>query len=177
MIYLPSDDSYLLAEQVKKFCKNKSFLDMGAGSGIQSKIALDNNAKSILATDVNQEVIKYLNSQNIPSVLSDLFNNIQKNQKFDIIAFNPPYLPEDKREPKDSRLATTGGKKGDEIILKFLKQAPNYLNENGIILLLLSSLTPKDKILKLLNQLSLKHKILSEKKLFMETLQVWKIEL
>ena len=59
----------------------------------------------------------------IPSITSDLFDKIPKNKKFDIVAFNPPYLPEDKREDKESQLTTTGGKKGNEITLRFLKKA------------------------------------------------------
>jgi methylase of polypeptide subunit release factors len=47
------------------------------------------------------------------------------------------------REDKESALATTGGKQGDELILKFLKQAQKHLTKKGIILLVLSSLTPQ----------------------------------
>ncbi len=176
MIYQPSDDSYLLAEQVSLLCKNKSFLDMGSGSGIQSKTALENNVKSVLAVDINDEVISHLSKLNIPNIKSDLFNNLQKNTKFDLIAFNPPYLPKDSREPSDSKLATTGGKKGDEIILRFLKQAVNYLNPEGKILLVISSLTPLNNIISSLNNFGLSHKVLSSKKLFMEELQVWEIK-
>ncbi len=176
MIYSPSDDSCLLEEQVKKYSKGKKFLDMGSGSGIQASAAKGAEASLILAVDINKEAIEILKSKGIPAVQSDLFLNISKENKFDIIAFNPPYLPKDKREDCESAIATTGGRNGDELILKFLKQSQNHLNKNGIILLLLSSLTPQNKIFKLLNQLLLKHQILSSKKLFMETLQVWKIE-
>lgn len=173
MIYQPSEDSYLLKKQVKLFSKNKTVLDMGSGSGIQAETALSSEAKSVLASDINPESIALLKSIGIQTIKSNLFQNI--NGKFDLIIFNPPYLPEDKREDKESQLATTGGKKGDEILIKFLKQAKIHLNKQGVILTLLSSLTPRGKILKLLNQLSLKHKVQETKKLFMETLEVWKI--
>lgn len=173
MIYQPAEDSYLLEEQVKKLAKGKSFLDMGAGSGIQSKAAKSVHAKSILAADINPEAVKHLKSLKINSVQSNLFSKVKGT--FDIIAFNPPYLPRDEQEPKDSQLATTGGKRGDEIIIKFLKQSVKHLNPNGIILLVLSSLTPKDKIIPLLHKLRLSHSILSSQKMFMETLEVWKI--
>ena len=67
-------------------------------------------------------------------------------------------------------------RKGDEIIIRFLKQAPNFLNKGGIILVLLSSLTPKDKILNLLSRENLSHAVIATKKIFMEQLEVWKIE-
>ena len=174
MIYQPAEDSYLLEKQVKRFASSKTFLDMGAGTGIQSKAAIKSGASSVLAADINQESIKYLKKQNISTIKSNLFSNIKSN--FDLIAFNPPYLPKDKREPPASQLATTGGKHGDEVILRFLKQAPLRLNKNGIILLVISSLTPKTRILQLLKKLKLKKQILSSKKLFMEKLDVWKIK-
>jgi release factor glutamine methyltransferase len=173
MIYQPSDDSFLLEKQVKKFAKDKKVLDIGSGSGIQAKTALSAGAKSVLATDINPKAVEHLRKIGIHSVKSDLFSNI--NNKFDLIIFNPPYLPEDKREPQDSKPATTGGKKGDEIILKFLKQAPLYLNPDGSILLLISSLTPQKRINLLLSNLSMTKRILSKKQLFMESLEIWDI--
>jgi len=176
IIYQPAEDSYLLEKYVKKFSKNKSFLDMGSGTGIQSIAAINSNALKVLAIDINPKSIKELKKQNIPALKSNLFsNNKLKNKKFDIIAFNPPYLPRDKREDKESQLATTGGKRGDEVILHFLKQAIQYLNPKGIILLIISSQTPKDKIFPLIKKLNLKKSILAKKKLFMEELEVWKL--
>jgi release factor glutamine methyltransferase len=175
MIYQPREDSYLLAEQVKKHAKGKSFLDMGAASGIQSEIAQKASAKSILAIDINPESIKLLKSKKIPCLKSNLFSNIKSSKRFDLIAFNPPYLPEDKSEPTDSKIITSGGKKGDEIIIRFLKQAPSHLNQNGKILTIISSLTPQHRIDTLLRKLKLKKRILSEKKLFMEKLECWEI--
>ena len=88
------------------------------------------------------------------------------NGKFDIILFNAPYLPRDKNEPKDSQLETTGGKRGDEISIKFLKQAVKHLNKDGKIFLLISSLTP-------LNKIDRFHpKIVARKKLFFEELLI-----
>ena len=173
MIYTPREDSFLLEKEVKKYAKGKSFLDMGAGSGIQAKAAKSAGAKSILCSDVNEEALKELKSRGFKTIKSNLFKNIK--EKFDLIAFNPPYLPEDKREDKESALTTTGGKKGDEIIIKFLKDAKKHLAKDGTILLLVSSLTPKERILKILEKNSLKYKAISSQKFFFETLEVWEI--
>jgi len=154
MIYEPKEDSFLLEKAVRKYAKGKSFLDMGSGSGIAAEAAKETGAKSILASDINQEAVDFLKNKGILAVKSDLFDKIKG--KFDIIAFNPPYLPKDKREDKESSLATTGGKKGDEIILKFLKDALKHLENNGVILLILSSLTPKGRINRLINKKQLK---------------------
>ncbi len=175
LIYQPAEDSYLLESVIKLYVKDKSVLDMGSGSGILAESALRNGAKSVTAVDINQDSIKILKNKKINAIKSNLFEKVHKSKKFDIILFNPPYLPEDKREDKVSSLATTGGKRGDEIIIKFLEQAPKHLNNGGIILLLLSSLTPQDKILKLIGKQSLKHKLIASKKIFFEELFVWEI--
>ncbi|MEK6847445.1 MAG: HemK2/MTQ2 family protein methyltransferase [Nanoarchaeota archaeon] len=176
MIYQPSEDSYLLASIISKYVKNKSVLDVGAGSGILAETAKKSGAKSVLAVDINSNAIKLLKQKNIPAIKSNLFSKIKKNKKFDFIFCNPPYLPEDKREDKKSQKITTGGKKGDEFILKFIKQAENYLNKNGKILLLLSSFTPRNKIISLINKSNLNYKIIISKNLFFETLEVWEVK-
>lgn len=173
MIYAPREDSFLLEKQVKRFAKNKKVLDMGSGSGIQVKAAQSVNAKSVLAADINPEAVNNLQKQNIPAIKSNLFSKIR--EKFDLIIFNPPYLPMDKREDKESQLATTGGKRGDEVIVKFLKGIKKHLAEKGMILLVVSSLTPKDRVSVLLEKQKLRHRVLSSEKLFFETLEVWQI--
>jgi release factor glutamine methyltransferase len=172
-IYQPSEDSYLFAELLKKELpkfikknKNIKFLDMGTGSGILAKTASKYlPPKNILAIDINPEAIKALQKESFQTAQSNLFKDT--NKKFDLITFNAPYLPLDSREPKSSRLATTGGKNGDEVSLKFLKQAKRHLNKNGKIFLLISSLTPLDKIKKLWS-----YKIVARKKIFMEELLI-----
>src|SRR3972149_2539655 len=104
MIYEPAEDSYLLSKFVGKLAFG-SVLDIGTGSGIQVKKEL--------------KVKK-----------SDLFSNVKG--RFDTIIFNPPYLPLDKREPLDSRLATTGGKHGYETLHRFFNDLNDHLTKNGI---------------------------------------------
>ncbi len=85
-------------------------------SSKQAKAA--KKAKSVLASDISNEVVKKL--KGVKCIKSDLFSNIKG--KFDTIIFNPPYLPYDKREPKDISLATTGGKKGYELLERLIKE-------------------------------------------------------
>ncbi|MEM4230417.1 MAG: Rossmann-like fold-containing protein [Candidatus Pacearchaeota archaeon] len=176
MIYQPKEDSYFLSEILKKFfknlsVKNKKFLDMGSGSGIQAETLLQfTEITNILCTDIDNQAIEFLKKKRFNVIQSDLFSNIK--EKFDFIIFNPPYLPEDKY---DKEKDTTGGKYGDEIILEFLKQAKNYLKKEGKIFLLLSSLTPKKRIFNFLKK-NYKFKKLAQKNLFFETLEIWLIQ-
>ena len=172
-IYQPSDDSHVFADFLKKYItkiqhskSNIQFLDIGTGSGILAKIASEfMSPKNITATDINQTALRALQKEKFQTIESNLFENIKG--KFDLITFNAPYLPRDEREPKESQLATTGGERGYEISLRFLKQAKSHLNKNGKILLLISSLTPTNKIEKLWP-----YNIVARKKLFMEELQI-----
>jgi len=165
-IYEPREDSYLLQKLVKLETKTTDkVLDMGTGSGIQAKTAYE-ITKDVTAVDINPEC---LNINNIKTIQSDLFNNIQ--ESYDLIIFNPPYLPEDPNEPKDSALVTTGGKEGHEIIQSFLKQAKQHLNKNGRILLLYSSLS--GKIEKIAKDYNIEQ--LAEESHFMEKLYVSKL--
>ena len=178
MIYQPLEDSYLLQETLKEFLKNveKSIkiLDLGSGSGIQALTCRELNFKNILTSDINKESVTYLKSLGFKSKKSDLFSNI--NGKFDLIIFNPPYLPEDSREPNESKINTTAGKKGYEIIIKFLKQASKHLNKNRSILLLFSSLSKPKTILKKAEKLNYTYSLLNIRKLFFEELYVFEFK-
>jgi release factor glutamine methyltransferase len=177
MIYQPSEDSYLLSETLKKYLKDKpkniKFLDMGSGSGIQAKTCRELGFSDILTADINPEAISHLKKQGFKTIKTDLFSHIE--DKFNIIIFNPPYLPEDKREPEDSKLATTAGKKGYEIIIEFLKQAKSHLSNNGEMLLLFSSLSKPSVIKKKAKELGYTLNLLNKSRLFFEELYVYKL--
>mgnify|MGYP001567578073 CR=1 FL=1 len=172
MIYDPQEDSFLLAKYVDRFAKGK-ILDLGTGSGIQSKIAL-RHTKDVLAVDIDKEAVNYVKKKKIKAKISDLFSKV--NEKFDLIIFNPPYLPEEELEDKESKKITTGGKYGHEILERFFSQVNKHLNKDGRILIVFSSLTNKEKIDKIIKKNNFKFKILEQNKVFFETLYCYLIE-
>jgi len=172
-IYKPAEDSFFFktflenffSKQTKKQKDTLTFLDMGTGSGILAITAAKFLKKeNITAADINETTIENLEKENMRAIHTDLFKKIL--DSFDIIVFNAPYLPKDIREPKSSRVATTGGKKGDEIAIEFLKQAKSHLKKDGKIFLLISNLTPMNNIKKF------GPKIVARKKLWMEELVI-----
>jgi release factor glutamine methyltransferase len=186
-VYEPCEDSYLLAKQVKKYSKG-NVLDMGTGSGIQGINALTNkNTKSVTFCDINSKAIEYvkeivkkdanINKLKIPIFfkISDLYSKISSKEKFDTIIFNPPYLPDD--ELDDEKLITTGGKQGWEIVERFLFDSKVYLNIDGQILLLFSSLTDKSQIDKIISNLTYEKNFIAKENLFMEQLYVYQLKL
>lgn len=174
-VYSPREDSYLMKDALEKTIKDRrekrkvKLLEIGCGSGVLLNSAHESGIKkeNIFSVDINQTAVEKCKNLGFNSKKSDLFEKVKG--KFDIIIFNPPYLPEDKKEPKSSRISTTGGNKGSELINRFLKESKDYLKENGKILLLNSSLT------KGINWQDYKKEIIDSKKLFMEELYVWKL--
>ena len=102
-----------------------------------------------------------------------MFENIKG--KFDLIIFNPPYLPRDKREDEESALSTTGGKKGYEILERFINQLKPHLNKDGKALIVFSSLTKKKKVDSIIRNNKLNFKLLEEKKISNEVLYCYLI--
>ncbi len=145
-VYSPDHDTYLLLDIVD-VDKGEEVLEIGSGSGIISlhcskkgpKVtAVDKDEKALENTNKNAE----LNDIELDVKRSDLFSDIDK--KFDVIIFNPPYLPKHEDLEIDDRW--DGGERGDEVILQFLKEVKFYLNENGRIYLCFSDMAPLDNI-------------------------------
>jgi release factor glutamine methyltransferase len=178
MIYQPAEDSYLMSqilkEKLPKLLNENpelKFLEIGAGSGIHLETAKKLGVKNIFSSDINPRAVSHCSLLGFHCIKSDLFEKIK--EKFNLIIFNPPYLPEDSREPKDSQTATTGGKKGTEIILKFLQQAKSHLEKNGKIFLITSSLSPEINFKKL----GYNAKEIGCEKLFFEKLCIWELRI
>lgn len=169
-IYEPSDDSYLLEKHVKNYAKGK-VLEIGTGSGILAKAAFE-KTKDVLAVDINPKAVKHAMSLGIKAVCSDLFSKVKG--KFDLIIFNPPYLPFERNEDRKTALQVAGGKKGHEIIEMFLKEAKKHLEKNGKILLLFSSLS--GDIESIMAKEGYKFKKIDEELLFFEKLFVYEIK-
>ena len=177
-VYIPEEDSFLLASCVIKYVKGKT-LDMGCGSGIQGITALMNkNVTEVTFSDINSNALKYAKdaltednnskSKKVHFIHSNLFENIKGS--YDTIIFNPPYLPEDGLD--NEVLITTGGKNGYELIETFLKQAKSHLNIDGQILLLFSSLSQKGEIDQIIKNLNYNKFQIGKELLFMEQLYV-----
>ena len=114
-IYEPSEDSYFMLNCLEKLLEKKKLkkaLEIGTGSGVIAfKIA--DKVEKVLATDINPYAIKIaekkrkiLGIKNIEFKESNLFEKV--NEKFDLIFFNPPYLP------GKEDVVWSGGEKGQE---------------------------------------------------------------
>ena len=95
----------------------------------------------VVATDINPHAIFCAQQKGVEVVRTDLFSGIRG--AFDLVLFNPPYLPTMTEERIDDWLeyALDGGITGREVIGRFADSVSGVLAPGGRILLLLSSLT------------------------------------
>lgn len=174
LVYIPSDDTFLLAENLE-IKEGQSVLEIGTGSGLVSMYAslLTDN---VTATDINYNALelaeknfKLNNINTIRLEFGDLFEPV-KNEKFDVILFNTPYLPTDSNDiiNDDLNYAFDGGLNGRTVIERFLNEAPNHLNGNGIIQMIQSSLSDTEKTLNTLDQLGFIAEVAKSERFFFE---------
>jgi len=148
-VYQPREDSNLLAKQIlEKDLEGQKCLDMGTGSGIIAEKMVRSDAENVVAADVNPEAVeeaseKLEDKENVEVIESDLFENVEG--KFDLIAFNPPYLPGDELdEDMEGREIWRGGESGEEFTEEFLQTAKQHLTSQGEIMFVVSSLSDFD---------------------------------
>ena len=154
-VLIPRQDTEILIEETLKKLKdnkhksNLKGFEIGVGSGIISitllkeietltMIGVDINDKAIELTKAN--ALKHEVSDRLCILNSNLFEKINKENQFDFIISNPPYietkvidsLKEDikKHEPK---LALDGGEDGLDFYRAIIEQSKSYISPEGFI--------------------------------------------
>ena len=177
-VYPPEDDTLLFLEALKKEdCSGKEeTLEIGCGCGLLS-LFMARRVVRVTGTDINEKAVELskrnaeLNEiRNVEFLVSDMFSKVEGN--FDVILFNPPYLPttEPPREAID--LSYHGGQEGRVLTSRFLKTFPQYLDAGGRVYLLQSSLSGIKDTLEFLQKKRYSAKIIAEKNVFFEKLVV-----
>ncbi len=174
LVYIPSDDTFLLAENLE-IKEGQSVLEIGTGSGLVSMYA-SLLTDDVTATDINfnalelaEKNFKLNNINTIKLEFGDLFEPV-KDRKFDVILFNTPYLPTDSDDiiNDDLNYAFDGGLDGRKVIDRFIKEAPNHLNDKGIIQMIQSSLSDNDRTLDMFDRNGFVAEIAESEKFFFE---------
>ena len=174
LVYIPSDDTFLLAENLE-IKGGQSVLEIGTGSGLVSMYA-SLLTDDVTATDINYNALelaeKNFRLNNINTIrleFGDLFEPV-KDKKFDVILFNTPYLPTDSDDiiNDDLNYAFDGGLDGRKVIDRFIKEAPNHLNDKGIIQIIQSSLSDNDRTLDMFDRNGFVAEIAESEKFFFE---------
>jgi release factor glutamine methyltransferase len=173
-VYTPDADTYLLLEAALTEVKpGDQVLEVGTGSGlIAAELA---GITRVVATDINPHAVLCARKKGVEVVHDDLFCGIRNS--FDVILFNPPYLPTQPEERINDWLeyALDGGLNGRVVIERFSEQVERVLAPSGRILLLISSLTGLPEVRDLFFKAGFVSEIILKKKIEDETLYVLKI--
>ena len=179
-VYEPAEDSFLLATYASGITEGKKILEIGCGSGIVSLSAAAASPKNdVLGVDINPSAVECAKANakrngvgNAKFAQSNLFSAIAPPSQFDVILFNPPYLPttrDEKLALERENAAYDGGESGLETFMRFAKQAPSHLASSGKVAVIATSLN--DGIKKTLAELDerIGHaQILAEESFFFE---------
>ena len=163
-VLIPRPETEELVENALKVInKDSKVLDMCTGSGA---IAIAVNKKAgctVDAVDVSGGAIEVatenakLNQATVNFIKSDMFENVT--DKYDVIISNPPYVKTsdmaklEKELSFEPTIAFNGGEDGLKFYRKLSEKAPEYLNENGV-LIMECGFDQKDAIIDLLTGFS-----------------------
>jgi release factor glutamine methyltransferase len=148
LVYEPAEDSFLLADAALEGAEpGMRILEVGTGSGFVSAVLRANleNVR-IIATEINPHAVRCAKENGVEVIRTDLFRGIKPRSpetRFDLILFNPPYLPTSEEEKVSGWLnyAFDGGISGRETLERFFAEVRAYLRPGGRILVLISSIT------------------------------------
>ncbi len=173
-VYPPSEDSFLLLDAVSNR-KFKVMVDVGSGSGVICVEVAKRGLRAI-CSDIDFEAAAASRRRAlregvypfIDVVVGDLARHLRLD-RVDLIAFNPPYLPPDEYSTDLDR-ATVRSPKNDAIgnFLRMVSGGPRGI----VALLVVSSLTPLDEVIRMSANLGIKTRIVARLKLFYEELYV-----
>ena len=151
-VLIPRQDTEVLVEEVIKIAKNiraKKILDLCTGSGaIAVSLAKYLENTQITALDISGKAldVAIANAKNnhvqekITFVESNLFQDLRQ-EKYDIIVSNPPYIRRkeietlDKEVRKEPKIALDGGEDGLDFYREIINKGYEYLKYGGYICL------------------------------------------
>ncbi len=157
-VLIPRLDTEVLAEKCLELLPaGGKVLDMCTGSGcIAVTIKAQRPDADVSAADISEKALE-IAQKNAGSILekngtgtagkikfirSDLFENIDGGEEFDMIVSNPPYVTDDEYEnlmpevrDHEPKLALTAGREGLDIYKRLIPAAFDYLKDGGTLAL------------------------------------------
>lgn len=188
-VYEPAEDTFLLIDSIK-LSQGDSVYEIGSGSGLIALFCASFGA-NVVCCDINPfavELIKknYLINQSLLKGyfdvrIGDLFSVLDSNDSFDIIIFNPPYLPTTKKELVGGSgwfdKAVNGGLDGLDVIERFINQVSGFLKKNGRAYFIFSNLSNREKLENLIKKNNFNFEIVNSLRFNDEILYVYLLKI
>jgi release factor glutamine methyltransferase len=153
-VLIPRPETELLVEAALKIIVPEgevNICDVGTGSGcIAVTLLCERPLATGTAVDISEAALKVAEtnahthdvSNRMTFVISDCFESVPPASRFDLIVSNPPYVSADalsglQREVKDHEplVALSPGEDGLVVIRRLLKDAPQFLNPHGHLIM------------------------------------------
>jgi release factor glutamine methyltransferase len=167
--YLPAEDTRLLGEALEPW-RGDSCLEIGFGSGAVLA-GVSGRFRLAVGTDViGVEEARLARSPLMDLVLTDRAGCF-RDGVFDLVFFNPPYLPSGRVEDD----AVDGGRGGMEVPFRFLGEALRVLKRSGSVIVLLSDKGDLDSFVSRCGGAGLSVERVVEKRVFFERLVVFRL--
>lgn len=150
-------------------------LDMGSGSGIcavgaaqwaRRVVAVDINPAAVRCTRINALLHQFEDRVEVRQ--GDLFAPVQ-GERFDLILFNPPYLPGEPRTEFERALWA------NDVIERFAAGLGQHLSADGAALVLLSSIADENSHLQSFTSRGFAVEVIARRHLIAETLTVYRL--
>nr|WP_089766184.1 HemK2/MTQ2 family protein methyltransferase [Halobellus clavatus] len=189
-VYQPAEDSGLLASAVLERGRGR-LLEVGTGSGwVAARAAREaDDVSEVVASDLSPHACRAARERaregpdadeagRTPTTAFEVVRGSLVEpfaaETFDTVAFNPPYLPTDPDNEWDDWMerALSGGESGRELVDPFLDTVARVLTADGLVLLLVSSLTGYDEVLSYAANCGFDHEVVVEESYPFETLTV-----
>ncbi|MFZ2172881.1 MAG: HemK2/MTQ2 family protein methyltransferase [Rhodococcus sp. (in: high G+C Gram-positive bacteria)] len=153
-VYPPQEDTWLLADIVAQqdLRAHSRVLDICTGTGALAVRAAQTGAGHVTALDISRRAFTtaWLNSRirghRIRVLRGDLVNPV-RDERFDLVISNPPYVPahNDALPATGIARAWDAGKDGRALLDRICRQAPEVLDQGGTLLLAQSALSGVEK--------------------------------
>lgn len=152
-VLIPRPESEFVVMECLKLAKDfpePRVLDIGTGSGnIAVAVAQQNPRSKVTAIDVSPEALavakrnaaQYQVSERIRFLQGDLFSALSRDERFDFILSNPPYIAEEDLSQLpagvrdyEPRLALDGGPGGYRVFDRLIAEAGQFLAPGGYLI-------------------------------------------
>ncbi|WP_435076552.1 HemK2/MTQ2 family protein methyltransferase [Halococcus sp. AFM35] len=176
-VYQPAEDSHLLATAARgEASPTDRALDVGTGSGYVAAAMAETGAY-VLGTDPNPHACREARDNDIRVVRGNLTDPFRAGA-FDLVTFNPPYLPTTPEEAVGDwmEMALAGGESGRDVIEPFLADVGRVLASEGRVLLLVSSLSDIETVVERANEAGFASTTVDEESFPFETLSVLRLD-
>ncbi|RLF37497.1 MAG: methyltransferase [Thermoplasmata archaeon] len=186
-VYEPAEDTFQLLE-VLNVSKGDRVLEVGTGCGIIALVCAEAGA-NVVCSDINPYAVELtrrnysLNKTCLKGDFEvrqgDLFSVLKPFEQFDVIIFNPPYLPTKVDDIVGGSgwfdIAVSGGRDGFGVVKRFIKDVHRFLAKNGCVYFVFSSLSDKSKLEQILSKTNFKFKVLLTRNYNDEQLDVYRL--